>query len=132
MPLEMAQQKLARGEIKPEDIPYMQRAGGSWDDSDMTRFGAKKKNWLKSDKAYAAGGWKKELSAGIFGGSQHEAWQKAWGVKDRNTGKTLSKDEEMWKAAGASFGQEKKGMFGRKAVRSNINDFKKDAPAKKA
>ena len=34
MPVENAKEKLARGEIKMEDIPYMQR-GGNWDNSDV-------------------------------------------------------------------------------------------------
>ena len=43
----------------------MQR-GGNWDNSDLK--GAKKVNWLKSDKDYDAGGYKKEQSVSIFGG----------------------------------------------------------------
>ena len=50
MPVFNAKEKLARGEIKEIDIPYMQRAGGSWDNSDIK--GAKKLPWQKSDKAY--------------------------------------------------------------------------------
>lgn len=122
-----AEGKVARGEIKREDIPYMQRAGGSWDDSDVKS--AKKKKWTSYDKFYAAGGYKKELSAGIFGGTQHEAWQKAWGVNN-NKGNEVSNDIEMWKAAGATFGKqpEKKGfagMFGLNRERkvANINDL---------
>ena len=42
----------------------MQR-GGAWDNSDVK--GAKKKSWLKSDKDYASGGYKKEQSVSIFG-----------------------------------------------------------------
>ena len=51
--------------MRPEDIPYMQR-GGNWDNSDVK--GAKKLNWLKSDKSYDAGGYKKDQSVSIFGG----------------------------------------------------------------
>lgn len=64
MPVFNAKQKIARGKLRPEDIPYMQR-GGSWDQSDIK--GAKKKKWLSSDKDYASGGFKKEQSVSIFG-----------------------------------------------------------------
>ena len=49
MPMFFAKEKLLRGEIKLEDIPYMQR-GGAWDNSDI--FGAKKSVWTKVDKKY--------------------------------------------------------------------------------
>ena len=42
----------------------MQR-GGAWDNSDVK--GAQKVKWLKSDKDYASGGYKKEQSVSIFG-----------------------------------------------------------------
>jgi hypothetical protein len=62
---------LKNGEIKKEDVPYMVR-GGSWDNSDV--FGAKRKRWLKSDKEYARGGYKKEQSASILGGGAGFDW----------------------------------------------------------
>ena len=55
---------LKKGEIKKEDVPYMVR-GGTWDNSDVA--GAKRKRWLKSDKEYARGGYKKEQSSSILG-----------------------------------------------------------------
>jgi hypothetical protein len=64
MPVFNAKEKIARGELKVEDIPYMQR-GGAWDNSDVK--GAKKKRWLGSDKEYANGGYQKEQSVSIFG-----------------------------------------------------------------
>ena len=64
LPVENAKARLASGELKPEDIPYMQR-GGSWDNSDLK--GAKKVSWLKSDKEYSDGGFKKSQSVSIFG-----------------------------------------------------------------
>jgi len=45
MPMYNAKEKLARGEITVADIPYMQRPGGSWDNSDVK--GAKKLAWTK-------------------------------------------------------------------------------------
>lgn len=64
MPVFNAEDKVRRGEIRREDIPYMQR-GGSWDNSDVK--GARKVQWLSSDKDYATGGFKKEQSVSIFG-----------------------------------------------------------------
>ena len=49
----------------------MQR-GGSWDNSDVR--GAKRSKWLKSDKEYASGGYKKEQSVSIFGVGQGLDW----------------------------------------------------------
>lgn len=71
MPVFNAKEKVKRGELKVEDIPYMQR-GGNWDNSDVK--GAKKKSWLKSDKDYSAGGFKKEQSVSIFGKGEGLDW----------------------------------------------------------
>ena len=49
----------------------MQR-GGSWDNSDVK--GAKKARWLKSDKDYASGGFRKEQSVSIFGQGEGLDW----------------------------------------------------------
>lgn len=51
MPVFNAKEKLKLGNIKEEDIPYMQR-GGSWDNRDVR--GAKKKQWTTDDKKYKA------------------------------------------------------------------------------
>merc|ERR1712146_385574 len=66
--------KVKSGEIPIEDVPYMQR-GGAWDGSDLkgqAKSRALKKKtaspWLKSDKEYAAGGYKKDQSVSVFGG----------------------------------------------------------------
>eukprot|EP00544_Gedaniella_sp_CCMP2646_P004383 CAMPEP_0202494330 /NCGR_PEP_ID=MMETSP1361-20130828/11109_1 /ASSEMBLY_ACC=CAM_ASM_000849 /TAXON_ID=210615 /ORGANISM="Staurosira complex sp., Strain CCMP2646" /LENGTH=210 /DNA_ID=CAMNT_0049124771 /DNA_START=58 /DNA_END=690 /DNA_ORIENTATION=+ len=64
LPVFNAQERVKKGELKVEEIPYMQR-GGSWDNSDVK--GAKKKKWLNSDKEYASGGYKKEQSVSILG-----------------------------------------------------------------
>lgn len=47
MPVFNAKERVKKGELKVEDIPYMQR-GGNWDNSDVK--GAKKAKWLPSDK----------------------------------------------------------------------------------
>ncbi|KAL7482179.1 hypothetical protein ACHAW6_007863 [Cyclotella cf. meneghiniana] len=77
MPVEFAKEKLARGEIKLEDIPYMQR-GGSWDNSDVK--GARKVRWLQSDKEYANGGFRKSQSVSILGEGAGLDWT---GKRDR-------------------------------------------------
>lgn len=53
MPVFNAKEKVKKGQIRPEDVPYMQR-GGSWDDSDIK--GAKKKQWNETDKKYNQAG----------------------------------------------------------------------------
>lgn len=50
MPVFNAQEKLKKGLIKMDDIPYMQRQG-SWDNSDIK---GKKKEWRQEDKSYNA------------------------------------------------------------------------------
>jgi len=62
---------LKKGEIKKEDVPYMVR-GGSWDNSDVK--GARRLPWLKLDKDYAKGGFKKEQSASILGSGLGFDW----------------------------------------------------------
>jgi len=71
LPVFNAKERLAKGELKLEDIPYMQR-GGAWDNSDVK--GAKRKKWLASDKEYADGGFKKEQSVSIFGKGEGLDW----------------------------------------------------------
>jgi len=74
MPMFNAKEKIRKGEIQLDDIPYMQR-GGKWDNTDVK--GASKKNkmkWLSSDKEYAKGGFKKEQSVSIFGKGEGLDW----------------------------------------------------------
>lgn len=71
MPVFNAKERVKRGELKMDDIPYMQR-GGNWDNSDVK--GAKKKGWLKSDKDYSGGGFRKEQSVSIFGYGEGLDW----------------------------------------------------------
>lgn len=77
MPVMFAEERVKKGELKIEDIPYMQR-GGNWDNSDVK--GAKKVRWLNSDKDYASGGFKKEQSVSIFGNGAGLDWT---GKRDR-------------------------------------------------
>lgn len=79
LPMFDAKERLRKGEIKKEDIPYMQR-GGAWDDSDVK--GARKKNWLSSDKDYAGGGFRKSQSVSILG----EGGGLDWTGKKERTG----------------------------------------------
>lgn len=79
MPVFNAKEKVNRGEIRVEDIPYMQR-GGSWDNSDVQ--GAKnRKKWSQRDKEYSAGGYKKEQSVSVFGFGEGLDWT---GKRKRN------------------------------------------------
>jgi hypothetical protein len=64
-------EKLQKGELQKKDIPYMVR-GGSWDSSDVP--GAKRQRWLKTDKDYARGGYKKEQSASLLGSGPGLDW----------------------------------------------------------
>jgi hypothetical protein len=65
------QEKLRKGLITKSDVPYMVR-GGSWDNSDV--FGAKRLKWLREDKDYAAGGFKKQQSASLLGSGPGFDW----------------------------------------------------------
>jgi len=71
MPVFFAKEKLARGEIKLQDIPYMQR-GGSWDNSDVK--GARKNKWTAADATYDKAGFKE--SKGLLGKFQREKKEK--------------------------------------------------------
>lgn len=51
LPVLNAKEKIKKGVLKEEDIPYMQR-GGAWDNSDLKT--AKKKQWNEADKKYDA------------------------------------------------------------------------------
>ena len=77
LPVENAKARVASGELKIEDIPYMQR-GGNWDNTDLKKV--KKVRWLQSDKEYAEGGFKKEQSVSIFGYGKGLDWT---GARDR-------------------------------------------------
>jgi len=68
--------------IKQEDVPYMLRPGGSWDNSDVK--GARRAKWSKTDKDYAQGGYKKEQSVSILGSGPGFNWT---GEKKQGPGK---------------------------------------------
>mmetsp|Transcript_26832 Transcript_26832/g.58862 ORF Transcript_26832/g.58862 Transcript_26832/m.58862 type:complete len:236 (+) Transcript_26832:145-852(+) len=128
MPVFNAKERVKRGELKVEDIPYMQR-GGNWDNTDVK--GAKKKNWLKSDKEYSAGGFRKEQSVSIFGQGAGLDWT---GQRGR------SGPSESVLGAAPKFGKNYKApnvssfkTTGKKAgsVKANANKNGKDEPPKK-
>ena len=75
--------------------------------------GAKKKKWLKSDKTYAGGGYKKEQSVSIFGYGDGLDWT---GKKSRTGPESVS--------AGAP-------KFAKNYKAPNINDLKKGAASTK-
>ena len=72
--------KLQKGQIKQTDVPYMVR-GGSWDNSDVR--GGRKLKWLKEDRDYAKGGYKKEQSVSILGSGPGLDWT---GTRERTEG----------------------------------------------
>lgn len=100
--------RVKKGEIKVEDIPYMQR-GGNWDNSDVK--GAKKIKWLKSDQEYASGGYKKEQSISIFGKGEGLDWT---GSRSRSGPVTSANP--------------KPGVFAKNYKAPNVNDLKKGQP----
>uniref|UniRef100_A0A7S2A9I5 Uncharacterized protein n=1 Tax=Trieres chinensis TaxID=1514140 RepID=A0A7S2A9I5_TRICV len=110
LPVMNAKERVAKGELRPEDIPYMQR-GGSWDNSDIK--GAKKMRWGQKDKEYEGGGFKKEQSVSIFGYGEGLDW----------TGSKSRKGPEGVMAAAPKFEKNYKAP--------NINDLKKDDTPKK-
>ena len=111
MPVFNAKERVKKGDLKVEDIPYMQR-GGNWDNSDVK--GAKKKSWLKSDKQYSSGGFKKEQSVSIFGKGDGLDWS---GKRAR------SGPAETVKGAAPKFGKNYKAP--------NVNNMKKNDGDKK-
>ena len=88
----------------------MQR-GGSWDNSDVK--GAKRSKWLKSDKDYADGGYKKEQSVSIFGYGEGLDWT---GTRSRSA-------PESARGAAPKFGKNYKAP--------NVNDIKKESTTQK-
>jgi hypothetical protein len=106
MPVFNAKERVKRGELKVQDIPYMQR-GGNWDNSDVK--GATKKSWLKSDKDYSDGGFRKEQSVSIFGYGEGLDWS---GKRAR------SGPSESVRGAAPKFGKNYKAP--------NVNSFKKN------
>lgn len=66
------QEKLKKGLIRWEDVPYMVR-GGNWDNSDVKNAKNRLK-WSKTDRQYANGGYKKEQSFSILGSGPGFDW----------------------------------------------------------
>lgn len=64
-------ERLRQGLISKRDIPYMVR-GGSWDNSDL--FGVRRLKWLREDREYARGGFRKQQSASILGSGPGFDW----------------------------------------------------------
>lgn len=118
MPVFNAKERVARGELKVEDIPYMQR-GGNWDNRDVK--GAKKVKWNKTDKSYAAGGYKNEQSVSIFGKGAGLDWtgkNAREGPNPMASGNVLGKNykppnvKDIKKKAAQAQQPKKKGFFG--------------------
>ena len=118
MPMFNAKEKLARGEIKEIDIPYMQRPGGSWDNSDIK--GAKKLPWTKSDSEYDPFGANEGKFKFPWQGNENlparppDGDPKNWGDARRWGYNPEAKENRNYKAPklNAAKGGEKKGPFG--------------------
>lgn len=122
MPVMNAKERVAKGELKVEDIPYMQR-GGSWDNSDVK--GAKKANWLSSDKEYADGGYKREQSVSVFGVGAGLDWT---GRRDK-TGPAAQTQAARDKASMAKFSKNYKAP--KLSTLKKEAGLEKEAPKKK-
>lgn len=113
LPVFNAKERVRKGELKKEDIPYMQR-GGSWDQSDIR--GAKRNKWLKSDRDYAGGGFKKEQSVSIFGVGEGLDWTGSKGRTGPYGGgggnKNKSQAKKNKKNGGNEDDKPKKKLFG--------------------
>ncbi|CAM9342311.1 unnamed protein product [Discosporangium mesarthrocarpum] len=88
--------KVKSGEVKAEDVPYMQR-GGAWDDSDIKNV--KKKAWSQTDKAYDRGGFRKEQSVSIFGGA-NLPWNQKYQKMDKDAINPIAR-QKNWKRPGS-------------------------------
>ena len=101
--------KIKSGEVPIEEVPYMQRAGGSWDGSDLKGAAlrrAKKKQsqgmytagkWLDSDREYEKNGPGVMSFFTQFNGGKQDKDK----VEDRAKQNGISQDAQLWRDAGA-------------------------------
>ena len=99
--------KIKSGEVPIEEVPYMQRRGGSWDGSDLKGAAlrrAKKKQsqgmytagkWLDSDREYEKNGPGVMSFFTQFNGGKQDK------VEDRARQNGISQDAQLWRDAGA-------------------------------
>jgi hypothetical protein len=68
--------RVQSGELRPEEVPYMLRRGGKWDNSDLVGKvkGVQRKAWLQRDEWYANGGESASQSVNIFGTNVNMPW----------------------------------------------------------
>lgn len=97
------------GKIPLEDVPYMQRAGGSWDGSDLkgaARQRAMKRagKWTKEDYQYEKGGKVNSFFAPFM--------KKQEDIKTRAQKAGISTDQQMWRDAGALTPEQARKMKG--------------------
>ena len=126
--------KVKSGEVPIEDVPYMQRSGGSWDGSDLKGNAlrrAKKKQsmgyyragkWLKSDFEYEKVNkqQKKEKNFLFLWFLRREEADDGDSVEERAKRNKISKDQQLWRDAGALSSKEVE-----KLKKNKINFFKK-------
>jgi hypothetical protein len=99
--------KIKSGEVPIEEVPYMQRAGGAWDGSDLKGAALRRAKKKQSQGMYTAGKWLdsdreyEENGPGVmsfftqFNGGKQEK------VEDRARQNGISQDAQLWRDAGA-------------------------------
>jgi hypothetical protein len=95
LPVFNAKEKLQKGVIKKEDIPYMQR-GGAWDNSDVKT--AKRKEWNEMDQKYNANA-NQNLKLDWSGQGKQKG-----GPKSQQVAKNAASKKEAPKKSGGFFG----------------------------
>ena len=110
-----AQKKIASGQLKKEDIPYMQRAGGSWTQGDVK--GAKKVASNKRDKGYSNVGYKGRGGTFEATSSLLTSGKIPWKAQQQKMD-GLDSDQQMWRRAGAL---DKKTAANRQIAKIKVN-----------
>jgi len=95
--------KIKSGEVPIEEVPYMQRAGGAWDGSDLKGAALRRAKKKQSQGMYTAGKWLdsdreyEENGPGVmsfftqFNGGKQEK------VEDRARQNGISQDAQLWR-----------------------------------
>jgi len=120
-------QKVKSGEIPIEDVPYMQRAGGSWDASDLKGAALRRAKKKQSQGYYTAGKWlksdfeyektQKANFMSFFNFNKNSKKEET--VEERAKKNKISKDAQLWRDAGALSSKEVSKL---KANKINIFD----------
>ena len=110
-----AKERLAKGELREADIPYMQRENGAWDNSDVARRGSKDlKKRTQEDNDFENNPNRMMFTSFMNAGP-------------KNSGAAAKNDEDMWRATGARFAGDKE-----KKTKANLWGLKKEKQARRA